>query len=67
MASRKTMTPHMTHQIRLSAETYIPLALVDAAGALVEDIGETCVGFFPDFWANGDGLEVSFKRVRKLG
>jgi hypothetical protein len=65
MTKRKTMSLHAALPIIIGRDTLIPINLNRAAAALVEDIGEDTVGYFPDFWANGDGLEVSFKRVQK--
>jgi len=53
------------HLMNVRRDTQVTIELDSAVSALMGQVGgEENVAYFPIFWANGDGLEVSFKRVR---
>ena len=61
---RKTIPAEVTRYVCLHSPAYIDVHASSLVSALVEVVGEGNVGYFPEVWANGDGLEVRFKRVR---
>jgi|GEM_PF-5893867 len=60
----RRLVSHRDHvYVRCAPDSGVSVELHVMANALLASIGEECVGLFPDFWKNGDSLEVTFRRI----
>ena len=61
--SRRMSSAEESRNVPLPADTWVSMPATTLAAGLVDIVGEAAPYYFARFWANGDGLEVRFRRV----